>query len=460
MNKCLLLLLPVVALLLTGCPHNEYEVTLTPHGDKITRELVFYRDDSQNGDVSPDELAAITALYPEHGVKWENKRRFAKGEFAGAMPPDVGGAGTYSNLTTTMGHAAFYGERFRGDDDLAGQAEKRIAKANQLVDVLIGWSKAELGSESNYVQLQAFLDGDFRRDVKNASFYWKQAWAGGPTNTNTMEEFSVRFTQYLLERKYFKAGDMPNLFVAMTKNSNSEFMGFIQRLVARKLGVADSQPVPRSLAFLRNSDAMAASFEKYFVGTDLYRNKAREWAQNDPQDAAKPQVHEIMQEEFETLMEFNLFANTPDHLTVTLSLPGPPARTNGKWDEDGKAVVWESDLEDRTNGVRLPVFCYASWAQPEEKFQTRHFGRVIIEGDDLVEYCLWRADLTDRRAAEWEKLLADLKPGDESLKKIRAFRFSDETPISDPNAQNDSPSNFGRTSLENALAGNPKDKPK
>jgi hypothetical protein len=456
MNKHLVLLLPFVALLVTGCPHNEYEVTLTPHGDKITRELVFYRDDSQNGDVSPDEIAAITALYPDHRVRWEDKRRIAKGEFVSEMPSDVGGAGTYSNLTTTMGYAAFYGERFRGDDDLAGQAEKRIAKANELVDVLIGWSRAELRSEPNYAQLRAFLDGDFRRDVKNAGFYWKQACAGGLTNTNTMEEFSVRFTQYLLERKYFKVSEVPNLFVAMSENSDSDLMGFIQRLVARKLGAADSQPVPPSLAFLRNSDAMAASFEKYFIGTDLYRNKAKEWKKNHPQDAAKPEVREIMEDEFGTLMEFNLFADTPDHLTVTLSLPGSPAHTNGKWDENDKAVVWESDLEDRTNGTRLPVFCYASWAQPAEKFQIRHFGRVIIEADDLVEYCLWRADLTDKHAAEWEKLLADLNSREDVLQKIKAFRFSDEKPFSDPNAQNDSPSSFGRTLIENALGGNPK----
>ena len=35
MNKRILLLLPFVALLVTGCPRNEYTVTLTPRGNKL-----------------------------------------------------------------------------------------------------------------------------------------------------------------------------------------------------------------------------------------------------------------------------------------------------------------------------------------------------------------------------------------------------------------------------------------
>src|SRR5947209_20434698 len=87
------------------------------------------------------------------------------------MPGDVGGGGSYLNLSNRLGNAAVYAERFRGDDDLTARMEKRSKAADQLTDLIIGWSERELGHEQNYRRLRHFLDSDFRRDLKNLSFY-------------------------------------------------------------------------------------------------------------------------------------------------------------------------------------------------------------------------------------------------------------------------------------------------
>ena len=158
------------------------------------------------------ELAAITALYPAQGLTNDGQRYIARGEFTNELPDDVGGAGAYTNLTTSLGEAGFYVERFRGNDDLAGMTERRFKAADQLADLFIGWSRMELGREPGYDKLRQFLDVDFRRDLKNLGAYWWEGQLAGSYKTNASEEFTVRFGQYLFERGYFTMGEIPGLF--------------------------------------------------------------------------------------------------------------------------------------------------------------------------------------------------------------------------------------------------------
>ena len=197
--KCLPFALAVMALVVTGCPRNEYIVQLKPQGNRIERTLVFYREDGVNTNTgAPNyqpfdaaELAAITALYPAQGLTNDGGRHVVRGEFTNELPDDVGGAGAYTNLTTSLGAAGFYVERFRGNDDLAGMTEQRFKAADRLADLFVGWSRMELGRERGYDKLRQFLDVDFRRDLKNLGEY---GWAGqlaSSYKTNADEEFIV-----------------------------------------------------------------------------------------------------------------------------------------------------------------------------------------------------------------------------------------------------------------------------
>ncbi len=128
LHKCLPFALAAMALVVAGCPRNQYIVELNPRGDRIERTLVFYREDGVNTNtgapnyqpLGAGEFAAITALYPAQGLTNDGGRHVVRGEFTSELPDDVGGAGAYTNLTTSLGAAGFYVERFRGNDDLAG----------------------------------------------------------------------------------------------------------------------------------------------------------------------------------------------------------------------------------------------------------------------------------------------------------------------------------------------------
>lgn len=458
LGKCLPLALAVLAFVVTGCPNNDYTVEIKPRGDVIERTLVFYRTDGANSNGIPNyqsfdaqEMAVIAALYPTNSLTSDGNRHVARGEFANAMPGDVGGAGVYSNLTTSLGVAGFYAERFRGNDDFAGQSEKRFQAANQLTDLLVGWSQTKLGREPGYDQLHQFLDKDFRRDLKNASAYLREGRFAGNYKTNAAEEFIVRFGQYLYERNYFTLGEMPGLIGG---SDSSVLRQRIQRLVARKMGVAETEPVPAALAFLADMNLMEKSFTNYLADTDAYRAKLKQWQETNP-DGKQPEPADVASEAVENLLgaDFELFGSTPDHLTVRLSLPAAPLHSNGRWDAALRRVIWETDLEGRTNANQLPFSCYASWAQASQEFQMAHFGKVALTGDELAQYCLWWSSQDATHGGEWDAFLAGLKPGDGLMEKIDAFRFTGETNQVTTNGQPHSfvPSDYPRVLLQGAL---------
>lgn len=423
------LFLALLVVLVTGCPHDDYTVELKPVPGGVERTLTFYQADGSNSNGVPNyqafpsnELAAITALYPAGAVKQDGQKHVVTGEFAGVLPNDVGGAGSFTNFATSLGEAGFYLERFRGNDDLAGQTEKRFKAADQINDLIIGWSQAEFGRERGYAKLRKFLDKDFRQDLKNAGLYFWAGQVSALSGTNTEEEFTARFGQYLYERGYLKLSDMPELYSAFNGvGDESALLRLIQRMVADKMGIPASGPLPKSFAVLNDSTAFEKSWENYLTKSDLYRAKVREWKEkkktNPKLEAPKPD--DVTGDLFGNLLEPFDISGGSDHLTVKLALNHVPDHSNGKW-QNGQ-VVWTADLD---NNRPLPVLCYADWSNPDDQFQKTHFGNVILDGDDLTEYCLWQNGLYGNQAHEWDSFLANLQPADNLRERVEAFQFT------------------------------------
>ena len=450
------LALAAAVILLTGCPHNEYVVQLKPQGGVIERTLDFYGADGMNTNTgTPNytgfnaaELAAITALYPAGGVTNEGVCYTAHGWFTNQLPADVGGAGAYLHYDTSLGEAGAYTERFRGSDDFSGMIERHNQAADRLADLCIGWSRSELGREPGYESLHRFLDVDFRRDLKNIGAYW---WAGqlaAGYQTNAPEEFVVRFGQYLWEHGYFKIEEIPGLFKMANDGQSQGMLVYVRRWVAGKMGVPETSP---ALACLADESAAEKSWNHYLAGTELYQAKLKQWEtekQTKP-DAKRPEPSEVMGEALTEEVGFNI--DTPDHLAVKLALAAPPLHTNGRWDEAARQVVWQADLEGRTNALRIPVMCYACWAQPDGMFQTNHFGKTMLAGDALTEYCLWRNSLDAGHGRAWDAFVASLQPGAGLGARVGDFRFAGEPSAQGTNAPAAGLSASGRELLQKAL---------
>ena len=422
-------------MLVTGCPSNDYTVDLKPQADgTIERTLTFFRADGggTNGVLnyeafSSNELASITQLYPDGAVKTNGLRYVATGDFAGSMPTDVGGVGSYTNFTTSLGDAGFYMERFRGTNDLAGQAARRIQAADQIDDLLIGWSKMQFGHERGYKNLRKFLDEDFRQDLKNAGLY---AWAGevnSLSETNNPNEFIFRFIQYLYERGYLKLSDTRDVYLLLHEEGDSATaLHLVQRLMMEKMNVPAAGPVPPSFVVLNGSDTLEKSWEKYLAGTDLYRAQVKQWQSETNANPAliRPKPEDTANDLFANLFfgsGSEALGGTPDHLTVKFKLAHAPDFTNGKW-QDGQ-VIWSADLDPNRP---LPVLCYAGWSNPNTQFQIEHFGSVLLDDTLLSQYCFWQGTLKAEQTRQWESFLANLKPGPGLKINLEDFQFTGE----------------------------------
>ena len=271
-------LLAVVAVVLPGCTQTAYELELTPKEDGVHRKLAVHRtttgEESQTSVAAKDELAVLARVYRTDVPAPQDDRHLFEGDFAEKMPADIGGAGWHGQLKSPMGATRCYVERFRGSDDLAANLERRLAAADRLAELLAEYVRAQAGDEACDRQLQSFVEGPLRRDIRNLVLYM---WAGdiaGHYEDEAAAEFLVRIGQYLIERDYFAPADIPQWLRVAERMHKSDFqplLNLLQRTVARKIGVPHDQPVPNCISRLLDEEHLRAAFPKFIVQTPEYQ---------------------------------------------------------------------------------------------------------------------------------------------------------------------------------------------
>ena len=422
----------------TECSHNYYEIEMLPQGQELERKLTCsrpgYEDDKEVLQLfDPQELEQIAALYAERLTKKEELKHSFRDKFLVSTPKDVGGEGSYLHLTTLLGSASAYSERFRGNDDQAARLQKSLDGVDRLVGYAQGWFSAELKTHPGLGRLMTFFDKRLRQDLRNLLVYTALGERLADFEPNAAEEMGLRVLQYLVERGYFRADQLPEIasdwYRAQLNEKAPEMMARVQRLVAREMGIADSKPLPEALAFLADAERAEASLSEYLRTTPEFTKLMVESDAKDPEadPAIKPEPMALFTDLL--LVEiFQIELGTDDVVTVKLDIPAKPFATNGDWKAKPGRVEW---LKKKIKGKSgLPAFVYAYWSEPEVKFQKKRFGKVVLEGQNLGEYVLWRSGLGKQEGIEWDDFLKSLKPGKapELLEKVAAFRFKSEEP--------------------------------
>ena len=431
--------LALLAALAIGCQANQYEIKLTPKANSLDRQLTCWRehrsqDKTQVVSFPEDELEQIAGAYAAPVPVDKAKKHQFSAEFAADMPDDVGGSGSYTHWETPLGSVSAYVERFRGDDNLMLEVDKRQRAADRMADLLAGWFAAELAGQPEFAELQQFLEDDFRQDLKNVSLY---GWAYNivSAHADDAEQACVmRVGQYLSERGYFKPDQLPVMTRAIAdleKEDPAKLLGLIQRFIAGKMGIAEDQPLPECLDFLATTSAIEASSSSYLRGTDEYKRLLESWeaVRASNPEAEKPKPSEVLGELVTEalLSNFNLFGGGSDKLAVTLESAIEPFQTNGSWDETVKQVNWSQRLAARdSEQTEFPTLLYALWSIPNETKQKDRFGQVVLDGQALGEYCLWYRGLAAQEATEWDKFVTSLQPGNDLVGRLSEFRFSHE----------------------------------
>ncbi|HEU00836.1 MAG TPA: hypothetical protein ENH89_10865 [Aurantimonas coralicida] len=422
-----------------------------------------------------EEIAAIERDYADKSTIGANHILHIAGTFDGDMPDDIGNTGLYYVLTTPMGTTRAYVERFRGNDDPVGHIERMFAAADRMTELMVIWLKAEFGDEKQFAQLARFLSTEFRHDVKNLAMYtWLASVQGASSESGEafpadMVALALRIGLYLKDRQYATQDDLPTFahFIFTDEESDRAQVqaGQLIAIAKGKAGITDPKFLQRLETFLSDRETMRRSAENVLRATPEYEQLMAQWENrpNDEKDNDKPDPWEIVEEMGRQLIHIE-FDNPllDDRLELTLQDVAEPAQTNGEWDRKSKTVSWSATLTDRpdkpndvraaigqfspvtgyeANTAKLPVLCYAIWEQPDVRFQIKHFGEVVLQDNDLWTYCLWYKSLTPARAKEWDALIDGLKPGEESLAKLEAFRFSDEA------SGEDAPTTYAETAI-------------
>lgn len=406
-----------------GCMELIFRVELKPKGDKITRTLtVSPKRKSPGVPLTETELTQITLAYSMEKPKGTPNKPTFTGTFDRIMPNDVGGFGRYVRRKSKMGVDVSYFERFRGNDRPGEVLEASRKAIDEITGLIIGYLETQLGKETEFPKLRKFLDTEFRKDLKNITTYMYLATAHSLMNslfeTNSAANIHGRgavggLMIYIIEHEYIKTSDIPLIRRASSdKEAMGKFLDIVLTRISAKAGISDATFTARLAALLKNWNKLYVSFDTYLLTTPQYKKNAKAWKPVKI-NAKRPSAWELVA--LPLLAQIQLtrmtFYGHNGRIEVELSLASKPNFTNGKWDPKQRTVSWDGPLTSSNKGIPfLPEICFALWSEPDEKFQKARFGKVILTGAKLTDYCIWRNGLTDNEAKLWDGVLTNHKP--------------------------------------------------
>lgn len=414
--------------ILPGCFESRisyYDIEMRVDQDQLIRKVSFK-------DISKDEQERITTLYQK------NVEGNYVGQFYGDLPEDVGGAGSFNCFKTEMGSKFVYIERFRGNDSLIVQVEDSLEAANMLTDYLTGWLETKLSDEKGYASLKEFCDQSLKKDLANLSIYCQRLFLFDKNSEDgkSEEDILLRMAQYLHERNYFEIEELPMIFRALNESDSDKGaknnMIHLKHFVAKKMGYSSGK-IPESLDFLSDPKMVEISWNKYIESTSQYRTEMESKKLSDP-NSNLPSGGEWLVKQVTNKIGFEicLFGCEEVHLKLTLQCGTEPYDTNGLWSPEHKTIGWD---EKREKHKQYPALLYAIWSQPEDSFQTKHFGKIILKGKALGEYCLWQNGLTPDEGKAWRRFLTELKPDKNLPTQITGYSFTERHVILDDGRQ-------------------------
>ena len=443
MSRMLVLLVIGLGLLATGCARDVYLLEMTPDGDGFHRQLTVWRERPSGSDgkteiepISAEQLARLEQLYTAPRTIEDGKKHVFAGRFTDRTPQDIGGYGSWLRYESPLGVVTSYGERFRGSDDLEQQLADRRVSVDRLVDLTIGWLHSEMGDDPDFARIKDFLDDTLRHDLKNVAVYaWThqvtQPYRGGDQD---LHESIHRLWKYFEQRDYLRPSDLPRWVIAVTTFDQhpQRFLEAVQRLLARKMGVTEGQPIPPGLEFLADAERVRRSLENHLRQTDEYQQAYAKWRAEHP-DAADEDAPSVFEFAGEKILApiirggSPLFGGAVD-LEVRLYGGRKPSQTNGQWDPVSGQVTWQHHLD----ADPLPAFSFAVWSDPNAEFQQAHFGRVLLSDEKLFHYVMWYNGLAAAERKVWDEFIDSCVPDSQLRARIEAFRFPEENADSAP----------------------------
>ncbi|QDV64940.1 hypothetical protein [Crateriforma conspicua] len=427
-TACLYAWLALTFVVITGCSRKVYLVDLRPDGDVIHRDITIVHEiDSKRQplkDIGESELRRLHEAYPDSPLKYTDDGYRFSGDFASAMPQDIGGHGNYQHLATSLGDHFAYLERFRGSVDVADNLQQRYEAFDTWADLIGGWLEQQIDDAECRDKVMHWFNGDFRNDARSLIL---SLWTAEATNQIVPQTdptwLATMAIQFLLERDYIRPSDAPRLARLAWPTTAEHASDQLVRCMQRKLELTPQQT--KALQFASDPKAMHRSLESYVRETDAYRDSVTQWRHDHP-DAADDQQPTPMGFVTERLLAAaspHLFGPGSEVAEVHLLLDAPPHWTNGTWQADEGHVFWSLGI----SGSPLPPMAMAAWSVADVSQQTRVLGDVVLRERELSQYVLWYHGLSQSEQTQWDDLLESLSDSDDRDADLARFHFSDES---------------------------------
>lgn len=415
----------LVSMCMGGCPNQFLIVRLWPGEAGLERSVEAITTESS-------ETMAVLALASNPSSRQSTTWRFAD--------DTGGGAGYFLQIKTSMGQASLYLERFGGHTDLLAQVQDRLAATDELVDHLVRWFALELEGKPGWPRLRQFLGGKLRHDLKNLTLY---LWRTGSRAIEPGDALPVLC--YLLEHEYLVPEDLAvaGRMIQGSQPTTRSALVAARHKLARWMDVAPDAPEAAALDFLTEG-RLEASLRAYAQAEGRRRGVLGTAPTTAAATQATADFEERLGEEVgaaakrvsgvDQLINIS-FGGGADSVLVTMAGRIPATMSNGEWNPELRAMVWR--LPRVTPGTQAshpataprPAYAYALNIEPNEAFQRRHFGKIVLDGQNLALYCLWHRGLNKDQARQWDAFLEGLRPTPELAERLAAFRFADERDV-------------------------------
>ena len=416
-----------------GCTRQVYKLELRPDGDSIERTLSVWtetttEDSPRRSPLSDDELARIRPFYDRANDQFDGEGHTFTGRFQSEMPGDIGGAGTYTFFQSPLGSTSAYSERFRGNDDLKQSMQMRIDAIDKLISLLSEWVNEEFAESPVHDQLVQLIDKEIRRDFENLSLYcWTHSMHSDRDTEQIGKRLLARLVQYFVERDYFKISDLPRVLRVANSEDKQAMAKLLHELVLRKLEIATDTEAASSLEIFSDPDRLESSLRASIEKSELYtkalaEHKYKHLLKND--DSVKNKIDDPLG----LLFMYSLQATLPDLFSrgagigVMLHCNAEPFATNGTWEDDTNVVTWN----DSINARALPTMAFATWSLPNTDAQQKHFGRVILDGEDLAMFALTYQSMDTDESKQFNTFLANLSPEDNVDTKCESLSLGND----------------------------------
>lgn len=437
MRRLLLLAVLTPLLLAPSCPQRQFEVVMEPlPDDRVRRSITVWtiqtwvpstesegdsaattRPVRERFDDTPEEvLKVLRTIYGPEQLLPDKKHRFAK-SFGAKLPVDIkyeelSNFGRYAMQRSRMGTSAIYVERMPGQLRMVDVARAGQRFVDTLIRAFVAYAEQHEDLKHDPEKLAAlkdFLEGDFRDDILNGMLLaWLEFSRSEEIDDDLERRLKLRLGAYLVERGYLDAGQMG----ASSESFADTGLHGVLRKIASVLGHSPADPLPPVLAALEDPENLDKALESGLASIG------------------------VTEEEFDALLEPANFVIIGDAPSGVVKWKGraEPVDSNGEWNAETRALSWDATTR---GGLFLPQILFATWAEPDEAFQKKHFGAVVLR-EQLAEYAAWRNRLSAPQRAEWDRFVDSLSPGSELRQEISEFRFrrdpaevggqSDETP--------------------------------